>query len=474
MSQKRCSKPSPAPLPEGTPDGERVIGEIEPFLLELIGTLAPEVTAAEVHGPGSASRILPAMLLWSGLLVCILRGFRTQLALWRLLTTQGLWGHPPVTLSDEAVYKRLSTGGTHMLERLFAQVSDVLRERLGPYAQTALAPFATEVFALDETTLDKVARMLPALRGVAPGDSRLLPGKLSGLFDVRRQQWRRVEYQPDPHQNEKVAARRMLDGLERGALILADLGYFGFRWFDDLTDRGFFWVSRLRAKTSYTVVHVHYHRGETLDALVWLGAYRADRAKHLARLVQFQVGPTTFRYVTSICDPKVLPMAEIARLYARRWDIELAFKTAKVQLGLGLVWSARTVVILQQVWAVLILAQIVQALRLEIAGQAGVDPFEVSLPLLIEYLPFFASFGHDPLQSFLRDGRRVRFIRPSSRTRIAAPLIALDQLVAPPKDLVRVREPRYADKQGEHPRPPRLVLVPLSIPASVLSDRLCS
>ncbi len=60
-------------------------------------------------------------------------------------------------------------------------------------------------------------------------------------------------------------------------------------------------------------------------------------------------------------------MAEIARLYARRWDIELAFLTLKEHLGLHLLWTSKLVSILQQVWACLIIAQVLQALRLEIA-----------------------------------------------------------------------------------------------------------
>ena len=32
-------------------------------------------------------------------------------------------------------------------------------------------------------------------------------------------------------------------------------------------------------------------------------------------------------YLTNVRDPLQLPIADIARLYARRWDIELAFRT---------------------------------------------------------------------------------------------------------------------------------------------------
>ncbi len=438
--------PCAEPLPSSTDDA--VVGDIERFLEDAIGQLTPAVSAREQVGPGSTRRILPSLLLWAGLLVCVLHGFHQQRSLWRLLTQRGLWGHPPLSLSDEAVYKRLGSGGTAVLEHLFAQISILLRDRLAPYAQATLAPFATAVYALDATTLDQVARWLPALRRTRPGDHALLPGKLAALFDLRHQQWTRIEHQPNPDQNEKVAARRMVAGLARGCLLLADLGYFGFAWFAWLTDQGLWWVSRLRAKSSYTVAHTFYRQGSTADALVWLAAYRADRTKHLVRLVEFQVGSAHYRYLTNVLDPRVLPMGEIARLYARRWDSELAFKLAKVQLKLGLLWSARPTVILQQVWAVLSIAQILQALRLEIAGRVGVDPFEVSLPLLVEYLPFCASFGGDPMRAFLEDGRRVGFIRPSKRTQIQAPLLPSTAYVWPPPDLVLERTPRYAAKQG--------------------------
>ena len=398
------------------------VGDIEAFLRELVAQFPPDRRRSPApggfRGPGRP-RVLPALALWAGLLVCVLRGAWGQLALWRLLTIRGLWDYPRFPVSDQAVYNRLARDGTEPLERLFGQVSGVLAARLAPYAAGTLAPFAAEVVALDETTLDQVARLLPALRDLPPGDDRLLPGKLAGVFDVRRQQWRRVLPIAAVHQNEKVAARAMVEDLPRGSLVLADLEYFGFAWFDWLTDHGYCWVSRLRAKTSYTVLHTYYHRGDTLDAVVFLGAHRADRAQHAVRLVQFAVGGTLYRYLTNVLDPHTLPPADLARLYARRWDFELAVKLGKRELGLHLLWSAKPVVIAQQVWAVLIIAQILQALRLEIAARAGLDPFEVSLPLLIQYLPQFAADGRDPIAAVLAVGRRARFFRPSTRTRIA-------------------------------------------------------
>jgi len=41
------------------------------------------------------------------------------------------------------------------------------------------------------------------------------------------------------------------------------------------------------------------------------------------RLVQFRHGAALRRYLTNVRDPRLLPPAELARLYARRWDVEM-------------------------------------------------------------------------------------------------------------------------------------------------------
>jgi hypothetical protein len=444
---------APAPVPPAAPPGAPapVLADIEEFLCAAIAALTPAEPGP--RGPGRP-RVLPALCLWAGLLVCVLHGFSSYLAVWRLLAGVGLWRYPRVAVSDQALYHRLARDGTAPLEQLFQQLSTALAARLAPYAAAGLAPFAAEVYLLDQMSLDQVARLLPALRTVPAGAAALPPGQLAGLFDLRRQQWHRLRCVADPQQNEKALARELVADLPPGSLLLADLGYFGFQWFDDLTDADSWWVSRLRARTSYTVLHPYYCRGDTLDALVWLGAHRADRAKHAARLVQFRHRGTLYRYVTNVLDPATLPMAEVARLYARRWDIELAFDLVKTHLGLHLLWGAKPVVVLQQVWAVCIIAQVVQALRLEIAGRAGVDPYEVSLPLLVEYLPFFAARGLDPVTVFVAQGRALRFIRPATRTAVVAPDPPPADLAPPPRGLALARTPRYAQRKcGPRPRP---------------------
>lgn len=420
---------------------QKNIVEIEDFLRSIIEQLAP--IRNDPVGKGRP-RILPALCLWAGVIVCVLHGWNSQLGIWRLLNQKGLWNYPRFPITDQAIYKRLEKDGSKPFERLFEMVSVALRDRLKGYARP-LVRFTDEIVAIDATSLDKVTRHLPLLRSVPNGDERLFPGKLSGVFDIVLQQWRYVTHIVNPTENDKKEVRSLLEHINKGALILADLGYFGFAWFDELSDKGYFWLSRLREKTSYEIMHTFYHQGETFDGIVWLGAYRADRAKHAVRLVTFRVGPNVFRYITNVIDPHQFSIHEIASIYARRWDIEMAFKLIKRELGLNLFWSSKVEVILQQVWAVLTIAQILHGIQMEIASKAGVDPFDVSLPLIVEYLPKWNDI--DFIALIVEKGREGGFIRPSRRIRIKTPEIDMSEYLAPPPDLILERTPRYAGRR---------------------------
>lgn len=428
-------------LPETPP--AVLTAQIDSFLAEVVAELAAETPAA--RGPGRP-RLLPSLCLWGGVLLQTLTG-GSQRALWRRLTLHGLWHYPALPLSDQAVYRRLDREaqqpGPTPLARLFARVTAVLAPRLAPFADPTLAPFAADVVALDATTLDQVRRWLPDLRGRPAGDPALLPGTFTGLFDLRRQQWRTLAYGADVQQHCSQAAPAVVATLARGTLLLADWGYFGFRWFDALTARGLWWVARLQRQTSYTVAHVHYQEGDTFDGLVWLGGEARNQAGSLVRLVTFAHGGTVYRYLTNVRDPQLLPLHEVARLYQRRWDIELAFLLVKQQLHLAVLGSATPHLAVQQAWAVLTIAQILQALRLEIAGRAGVDVFDVSLALLVADAPGLVAAGLDPVAVFVTEGRRLGYIRPSRRRQNHAPHIPPARLALPPLDLPVTRPARY-------------------------------
>jgi hypothetical protein len=454
------------PLPE--------LEAIETRLRDWIGDPLATASFQETARAGAGRPpVLPAVLLWSGLLVCLLRGFHAQRELWRLLSLAGLWNFPRIDVGPMAVYQRLKRASAAVMETFFLQVTAALQAHLADRRAVPYAAFATEIYAVDQSVLDPLMRKLQILRGHKKGAHALLPGVLACLFDLRRQQWAKVVFSDHALQNEKPGAPALVAEQPKGSLFLFDLGYFSFFWFDYLLEQGFHFVSRVRSGTSFAEETLLYagsqylpagtrlvtpagvevlKEGRTLalrETLGYLGAHDSDRAAHLVRRIEVRVGAQTWEYVTDVLDPRVFPAWEVVALYGFRWDIESAFNLLKTHLGLHLLWSGHRSTMLHQVYGTLLLSQIVLALRFEIAEAAGAEVREVSLELMLRWLPQLAKEGRDPVAELVRMGRRGGFIRPF-RGKERHVLRPSWEAYSWPEPLPPPRAPRY----GDAPRPP--------------------
>src|SRR5438105_13689676 len=172
---------------------------LESYLRRLLERIdEPHSLPGAGKGAGAPQK-LPSAALWTALVLGVLLGVRSLRGVWRSLVWQGY------DICDETVYDRLEEEGTTALEQLFAQITQMLLAWLSllvaQQSWKPLAPLAPAVVALDETTLDPVARKLRNLRHLQKGAVELLPGKLAGLFDVRLQLWRRIDYVANALQN---------------------------------------------------------------------------------------------------------------------------------------------------------------------------------------------------------------------------------------------------------------------------------
>ena len=150
----------------------------------------PQLPMAQAGKRPGAPRRISQTHLWMSLLLCVLQGMSNFQQWRRLVCTQVVGGCQPIHLTDDALIKRLEQAGVQEIQQLFEQVSGWIEERFGHVWSTLLAPFASEILAIDECTLDRRYRHLRPLRALANGDEGLLAGKVVGLFDERRQQWK--------------------------------------------------------------------------------------------------------------------------------------------------------------------------------------------------------------------------------------------------------------------------------------------
>jgi Transposase DDE domain len=421
---------------------------LEGDLQELIAALRTQPRCP--RGPG-APPVLPAFLFWAGLLVCVLRGFSAQQNLWQLVCLKGLWNYGRVPLTRQAIYQRLERApGTYLLN-WFDRITLLVRQRFSTLCDVPYAAFATEIFALDHSTLDAVLRKLKLLRDVPRGSWELIPGQLATLFDLRRQLFVRVEFWEEAKRNEKHHVAHWLELIPPGSLLLFDLGFFAFPFFDRIIEGGFHFICRQREKTTFVLHHLLYdgpagpvHLKESIG---YLGAYRADRAAHPVRLIEVFTAHGTRRYLTDVLDPALLPAAHVLQLYRRRWDIETAFKLLKSQLNLFLIWSGYRAVVMHQVFASLIIAQVVLSLRNEVAQAAKASLREVSLPLLIRWAPELARDGQDPVLTLAKYGRDAGIIRPFRGKDYDLPRVKLEDYSLP-IERPPPRKPRYPKERG--------------------------
>src|SRR5947207_15060580 len=100
-------------------------------------------------------------------LVAVLRGLKSQRAIWRLLPAGGWWKQPSYDIEDQAVSKRLEQEGYKPLAHLFERVSLLLAQWLQPALQVyhqqhiSLSAYSSELVALDSIHLDHLSRRLP-------------------------------------------------------------------------------------------------------------------------------------------------------------------------------------------------------------------------------------------------------------------------------------------------------------------------
>ena len=377
--------------------------------------------------------ILTDTHLWGCTLLAVLDGRPTQRGIWGEVTTGQRWG-APVDVADETVRKRLLMRESAPMAAFFTQVTALLAQRLP--GDPALAPFATEVYALDATTLDKVVHTDPET------GRRPLAGRVHTCFDLRRHCFRAIELTPNPAANERPQVPPLVADLPRGSLLVMDRGYTAFALFDRLVADGFHLLTRY--DKTFTVTHTLTNAHGVRDELGFCGAYRADKGQTLLRRITVAVAGSRPRtYLTSVRDPAVLSPQQVVQLYARRWDVETAFKTVKRELGLHLIWSTHWSMIALQVWATLVIFQIASGLRGEVARRAGVSVLEVSLPLLLRRLPRIVQDGppgQDALDFIVSRGHYGGLIRPIRRRTLTVP----DQLPVdpPPEDLPTTRAGR--------------------------------
>ena len=69
------------------------------------------------------------------------------------------------------------------------------------------------------------------------------------------------------------------------------------------------------------------------------------------RIVRFKLTENSYELLVTNLDPEEFPLAELKKLYAKRWGVETSFRELKYTVGLLYFHSKKSQLILQEIWA---------------------------------------------------------------------------------------------------------------------------
>jgi hypothetical protein len=294
----------------------------------------------------------------------------------KVLTREGLLGMVPLQVSPQAITKRLDVLPAAVMGQLFAEVcTRVQAQSPPPLPHPRWAP-VRERFPLlaigDGSTLEALRKKTAVLR---ERTGLVLAGKMMVLVEAfsHRPLWQ--VYTEDAAANDKRFAAELLAALPVGGLLVFDLGFFSFLWFDDFTDQQKFFVTRIREKTAYRTVQMLSQGLAYRDEIIQVGQYRSNPCRHPLRMVSVLWQGAWYRYLTKVLDPQVLSPRQVCELYRRRWRIEDAFALTKRLLDLAYVWTGSSNAVQLQIYATLIFYAVLLTICQQVAQVLG-EPLE--------------------------------------------------------------------------------------------------
>ena len=322
--------------------------------------------------------------------------------------------HVPGTAALARARRRLGEGPFEVLFRLVAGFL------AGP-ATPGAAAFGRLVATLDGTTLDlphtpaNIAAFGPAPRGGQAGgfpQARLVLLAAAGTRGLAAAAFgpRKGKGTSEQALARQIAASRATGP---GMLVLADRNFCGHRVVSALTATGADVLIRAKSCQVLPVVaalpdgsyrsvladpaasrrrhrrnSLRRRRGSTLppDPITFEGIpIRVIDADITAVPATGTPRTTHYRLLTTLTDPATAPAAQIAALYAQRWEAETGYRELKTFLtGPGRVLRSRDPAgIRQEIWALLTAGQLIHTRRASAAATAGHDPDRISYTITL-------------------------------------------------------------------------------------------
>jgi hypothetical protein len=349
------------------------------------------------------SRVLTGLVTVTAILgLCLFRAENYDLVLARVLTgspRRAVDGGPPTGQALSAARTRLAP---HTMQAVFEQAATLM-----PQAAAGSYAFGLLLTAFDGTVFDLAATADIAAEFATPSGGRFPQARLVTLVSCGTR-WILAARLGSSGVSEQHLVDQLVDTLLPGTLNLADRNFFSMaRWVRfTATGAHLAWRVKNGAKSLPARIVRVLPDGSAMIRLresdSMLTARRAktgDRSlprlpDTVARLVEFtlqvtdstgRARTTRFRILTTLLDHEAYPAAQIAAVYAERWQAEVIYLRVKATLrGSGTRPRGQTPdLAVQEIWGLLTVYNALVGLAVATAVVLNVDPDEISFAAVL-------------------------------------------------------------------------------------------
>ena len=302
------------------------------------------------------------------------------------LSWQSGWQRPWSVPTKGALAQARSRLGPEPLRALFEQVAVPLAQ---PGSEGAFYR-DLRLVSIDGTCLDLADTPASEQKFGRPGSARgqkrsAFPQlRLVGLGECGTHALFAVQIGPLAD-DERALTGRLLGALAPGMLCLADRGFYSFELWNQAAATGaqLLWRTKQNHRLA---VEERLADGSYLSQLHASDDRRREHGVPV-RVVEYAIedpgqpaNETRYRLLTTILDPEQAPAAELAPLYAERWEFEAALDELKVhQRGPRVVLRSKTPDgVTQEVYGHLCVHYAIRWLMHAVATEAGHDPDRLS------------------------------------------------------------------------------------------------
>lgn len=209
--------------------------------------------------------------------------------------------------------------------------------------------FKNPLYSLDASTIDLCLSVFPWAR------FRQAKGAIKLHVGLNHQGYLPEFVTITDGRKHDITVGRVLQ-FPKGSLVAVDKAYNDYSWYKQLTDKGIFFVTRIKTNAKYRVVshqRVLRNKGITSDQQIQLTTSKAAATyPQPLRRVGYR-DPQSGKHYFFLTNNFKLSAKTIADIYKARWQVELFFKWIKQNLKIKSFIGTSKNAVLTQIWIAL-------------------------------------------------------------------------------------------------------------------------